>query len=65
MKISDWKVLLSCCWEIKLSSILPASFKKAAVILEENLAFSGIFENIQPQNTKMLPGSMQKRMRHN
>ena len=52
MKINVWKVLLSSCREIELSSILPASFQKAAVLYEENRTFSRAVENIEPQNTK-------------
>ena len=38
--------------EIEPSSIFPASFQRAAVLNQENWAFSRASENIKPQNLK-------------
>ena len=66
MKIGVWKVLLSSSRKIEPSSILPATFQKAAVLYEENLAFSRAFENIEQNDKKKCRrGQRKKRMRHN
>ena len=44
----------------RIELYLPASFQKAAVLNEGNLAFSRAFENIEPENTKTAPRSTQK-----
>ena len=49
MKIRRQKVLLTSCGEIEPSSIFPASFQTAAVLNEENWAFSPALENIEPR----------------
>ena len=51
---------------IEPSSIFPAGCQRAAVLNEENRAFSHAFENIEPQNTKKFCRCQRrKRMLHN